>query len=123
MLGENELVAFVATTDLDRAGEFYGGVLGLPLIERNEFACVFDADGTSLRVTKAARVAPAPYTVLGWKVNDIEAAIRELEERGVEFARFEGMDQDEMGVWHAPFGTRVAWFRDPDGNTLSVSQS
>jgi catechol 2,3-dioxygenase-like lactoylglutathione lyase family enzyme len=118
-----QLVAFAGATDLGRAREFYEGVLGLPLVSQDGFACVFRAGDTQLRVTKVAEVARAPYTLLGWKVPDIQAAIGELAGRGVEFQRYEGMTQDELGVWSAPSGTRVAWFRDPDGNTLAIHQT
>jgi len=118
-----QLVAFAGATDLDRAREFYADVLGLPLVSQDGFACVFKAGDTHLRVTKVAEVARAPYTVLGWGVPDIESAIGELSARGVEFQQYEGMNQDELGVWSAPSGTRVAWFRDPDGNTLAIHQA
>jgi catechol 2,3-dioxygenase-like lactoylglutathione lyase family enzyme len=122
MLGSSELVAFVATTDLDRARAFYGGVLGLPVVEESPFACVFDAHGTPLRVTPVTEIRPAPYTVLGWTVDDIAATVRALGDAGVSFERFAGMEQDDLGVWPAPSGARVAWFSDPDGNVLSLTQ-
>ena len=118
------LVAFVATSDLDAARRFYGDVLGLELIEVTLFACVFDGGGTTLRVTVVAggAVAPAGYTVVGWDVADVDAAVAALTARGVAFRRYEGMDQDAAGVWTSPSGSRVAWFTDPDGNVLSVQQ-
>jgi catechol 2,3-dioxygenase-like lactoylglutathione lyase family enzyme len=117
-----QLVAFAGTTDLDRARDFYQGVLGLPLVSQDGFACVFKTGDTQLRVTKVAAVAPAPYTVLGWSVPDVQAAIRDLSGRGIEFRRYDGMNQDTLGIWSSPSGARVAWFKDPDGNTLSVHQ-
>ena len=122
VIGSADLIGFVAATDPERARAFYGDVLGLALVEDSPFACVFDANGTMLRVTMVATVHAAPYTVLGWAVDDIAATIRELEARGVSFVRFEGMEQDENGVWTAPGGGRIAWFRDPDGDTLSLTQ-
>ncbi|HVG68664.1 MAG TPA: rhodanese-like domain-containing protein [Gaiellales bacterium] len=122
ILGACELIAFVATTDAERSRGFYEETLALPLVEQTPYAIVFDAGGTQLRVTTAREVVAAPYTVLGWRVPDIGAAVEELMCRGVEFARFEGMEQDSLGVWAAPGGVRVAWFRDPDGNVLAVSQ-
>jgi catechol 2,3-dioxygenase-like lactoylglutathione lyase family enzyme len=122
VLGSSDLIAFVATTDLCRAREFYAGVLGLRLVEETPFACVFDANGTTLRVTLAESVTPAGYTVLGWSVADVAAAIRALRERGVVFVRYARLEQDDLGVWRAPDGARVAWFEDPDGNTLSLAQ-
>jgi predicted enzyme related to lactoylglutathione lyase len=122
MLDAADLVAFAATTDLDRARVFYEQVLGLPVTEQTDLACVFDANGTMLRVTAVPEVARAGYTVLGWQVADITAAARELSARGVRFLRFDGMDQDADGVWTSPGGGRIAWFADPDGNTLSLTQ-
>jgi catechol 2,3-dioxygenase-like lactoylglutathione lyase family enzyme len=117
-----DLVAFVATADLERAHAFYGGVLELRRVEASPFANAYDAGGTQLRVTRVDDPPAAPFTVVGWSVADIEAAMAHLAGRGVEFERYDGMGQDEAGVWTAPSGTRVAWFKDPDGNTLSLSQ-
>jgi catechol 2,3-dioxygenase-like lactoylglutathione lyase family enzyme len=122
MLASNDLVAFAAVTDLPRARDFYSGTLGLPVLEVNDFALVLDAHGTMLRITPVPGHSPAPFTVLGWKVADITAAVRELAAAGVRFTRYEGMGQDDDGVWTAPGGDRVAWFTDPDGNTLSLTQ-
>ena len=122
MLEDADLVAFVASCDLELAGRFYGQVLGFPLLEESEFAKAYDANGTQLRVTRVDRVSEAPYTVLGWRVVDIAATIRALRGAGVLFKRYEGMTQDEDCVWIAPGGSRVAWFADPDGNVLSVQQ-
>jgi catechol 2,3-dioxygenase-like lactoylglutathione lyase family enzyme len=122
MLDSSDLVAFVATTDLRRARAFYEQKLGLLVLEHNDFACVVDANGTMLRVTKVPEVARAGYTVLGWRVRDIAASVRDLAARGVTFLRYAGMSQDQDGIWTAPSGARVAWFADPDGNTLSLTQ-
>lgn len=122
MLGSSEVVAFVGAADLARARAFYEDVLGLPVVEHNDFACVLDAHGTMLRVTVVGEVSPAGYTVLGWRVADIEAAVRGLTARGVSFRRYDGMDQDDHGIWTTPGGEKVAWFTDPDGNTLSLTQ-
>ena len=122
MLESCDLVAFVGAADLDRARAFYEGVLGLPVTERTDFACVFDSGGTMLRVTAVPAVAQPGYTVLGWRVPDITAVVRELTGRGVTVLHFDGMHQDEDGIWTTPGGDRVAWFADPDGNTLSLTQ-
>jgi len=122
MLGNFDIVAFVATTDLARARGFYGDTLGLTLIAEDPYACTFDAHGTTLRVTLVGEATIAPYTVLGWSVPEIAATVDTLVSLGVVFERFEAMEQDDLGVWHAPSGARVAWFKDPDGNVLSVSQ-
>ena len=122
MLGSSDVIAFAPATDLDRSRAFYEQALGLPLAGQNEFACVFDANGTMLRVTAVPEVSRAGYTVLGWRVADIAAAVRDLVARGVVFIRYDGMDQDGNGVWTTPGGDRVAWFADPDGNILSLTQ-
>ncbi len=122
VLAAAHLVAFLPTTDLDRARGWFGDTLGLPLVEVSSFACVFDAHGTTLRVTKVDALVPAPYTVLGWVVTDLHAAVRGLHERGVLFERFPGMEQDDHGVWTTPGGDQVAWFKDPDANVLSLTQ-
>ena len=122
MLSDAPLIAFVATTDLDRSHAFYGGVLGLRRIEAGPFANAYDADGTSLRVTRVDPHAGASYTVLGWSVGDVHARVEALARRGVAFKRYAGIDQDDAGVWTAPSGARVAWFEDPDGNVLSLTE-
>jgi catechol 2,3-dioxygenase-like lactoylglutathione lyase family enzyme len=122
MLETADLVAFVSTSDPARAFAFYGGSLGLTLVEESPYALVFRANRTMLRVTVVERVVVAPYTVLGWAVTDIANAIGDLTQRGVVFVRFDGVEQDEAGVWHVPGGARVAWFKDPDGNLLSLTQ-
>jgi catechol 2,3-dioxygenase-like lactoylglutathione lyase family enzyme len=122
VLESADLVAFVATRDLAAAGAFYGTILRLQLLDANGFARVYDVNGVQLRVTLVESRADAPYTVLGWRVADIARTTAELHAEGVRFNRYDGMDQDENGVWVAPGGTRVAWFSDPDGNTLSLQQ-
>lgn len=123
VLGQADLVAFAPSRDLEVSGRFYGGVLGLRLLDASEFANAYDANGTQLRVALVGRVATAPYTVLGWRVPDIVATIGALRRAGVVFKRFETMTQDEFDVWTAPGGSRVAWFSDPDGNILSLQQA
>ena len=122
MLESSDLVAFAAATDLSRARMFYEQALGLPVVEFNDFACVLDANGTMLRIAAVPEVSGAGYTVLGWRVANIAAIIRDLIARGVVFLRYDGMDQDGDGVWTTPGGEKVAWFTDPDGNVLSLTQ-
>jgi predicted enzyme related to lactoylglutathione lyase len=122
MLGEAAVIAFAATTSAERARAFYGDALGLPLRSEDTFALVFDAHGTMLRVQKVAAVQPPPYTVLGWQVADIAHAIQALSQRGVEVERFPGLELDDLGVWTTPDGSRVAWFKDPEGHVLSLTQ-
>jgi len=122
LLGAKELVAFVATRDPRRAKTFYRDTLGLHLVSEDQFALVFDAGGTMLRVATVQEVAVANYTVLGWKVPDIVQTAKKLKEARVSLERYEGMQQDQLGIWKSPSGARVAWFKDPDGNTLSITQ-
>ena len=122
-LSQQHIIAFVATRDPARAGQFYGGTLGLRLAaDELPFALVFDAHGTMLRVTAVKELTAAGYTVLGWQVANIVEAAKALRDAGVRFERYPGIDQDERGVWTSPGGAKVAWFKDPDGNTLSISQ-
>jgi catechol 2,3-dioxygenase-like lactoylglutathione lyase family enzyme len=118
MLDGAEVMAFVPSSNLDRSLDFYGRTLGLELLARDEFACQFPG----IRVTLVDEPARAAYTVLGWRVSDIEASVRELADLGVVFENYAGMDQDELGIWTAPSGARIAWFKDPDENTLSLAQ-
>lgn len=115
------MVAFVSTADPARSRAFYADVLGLRLVCEDAFACVYACGGTTLRIAAAPEVVAAPYTVLGWGVPDARATVRELERRGVVFERYDALEQDELGVWRSPAGADVAWFRDPDGNLLSVT--
>jgi len=122
MLDTEALMGFVATAKPDASRQFYGEVLGLKLLEDSSFALVFAVKGSLLRVQKMSTHSPVPFTVLGWSVNQIEAKVQALTERGVTFLRVEGLPQDALGIWHTPDGSKVAWFRDPDGNTLSLSE-
>jgi catechol 2,3-dioxygenase-like lactoylglutathione lyase family enzyme len=122
VLASAKVVAFLATGDAARAKAFYGEVLGLRLLSEDGFAVVFDANGTTLRVAIVQDVVPAPYTVLGWDVEDIAATAGRLTAAGVVFERYAWLQQDELGIWSAPSGAKVAWFKDLDGNVLSLSQ-
>jgi catechol 2,3-dioxygenase-like lactoylglutathione lyase family enzyme len=122
MLGSTNIVAFVPIKDGDKARAFYEGVLGLHFVKDDGFAVVFEANGTMLRAAKMKDFTPAQFTVLGWQVSKIEDMVRALGTRGVKFEIFGFFKQDELGIWTAPTGDKVAWFKDPDGNLLSVSQ-
>jgi catechol 2,3-dioxygenase-like lactoylglutathione lyase family enzyme len=124
ILGGSKLVAFAPTTDPAKARAFYEGVLGLRLVaDEKPFALVFDANGTMLRVTTVHELKPDPFTVLGWDVANIEETVDKLAAAGVEFNRYKGVnDADSRGIWNSPSGARVAWFKDPDGNVLSVTE-
>ena len=122
MLDGSSVVAFVPTSDLAAAREFYGTILGLPIVEESPFALVVDGNGTSIRITPVPDLHPQPFTILGWQVDDIRTTVARLGARGVEFHRYEGMEQTDEGIWQSPGGAQVAWFGDPDGNTLSLTE-
>jgi len=125
MLGSAELIAFVPTRDPARARGFYEGVLGLRFVSEDAFALVLSSNGVTIRVANVSTVPdfrPAPFTILGWHVPDVASAAAALRERGVEPERFDGMGQDTDGIWTSPSGARIAWFKDPDGNTLSITE-
>ena len=122
LLGAATVMAFAATSDGHRARAFYEGTLGLRVLSDDDFAMALDANGVMLRVQKVEAVTPPPYTVLGWQVADIAATLGALRKRGARSETFPGMNQDDDGIWHAPSGALVAWFKDPDGNTLSLTQ-
>ncbi len=121
MLQNQPLIAFVATTDSERSKAFYRDTLGLTLVADEAFAMVFQAGDTMLRIQKAQAFTPHPFTALGWRVNEIRPLIDELRAKGVKFKRYEFFEQDAFDVWTTPDGTEVAWFEDPDGNTLSLT--
>ena len=120
-LADADIVAFAVSANADAARAFYRDTLGLPLVSDDPYALVFDANGTALRIAKVDAVKPPPYTTLGWHVDDISSAVRALTDRGVRFERYPGMEQDDLGIWTTR-GGKVAWFKDPDGNLLSLSQ-
>ena len=122
MLGSQKIVAFVPTTDSEKARAFYEGVLGLTFVKDDGFAMVLDANGIMIRVAKVPDFKPAQFTILGWQVSGIEKVVAELRQKGVYFEIFGFFKQDELGIWSAPTGDKVAWFQDPDGNILSVSE-
>ena len=122
-LGSYNIIGFVSIVDVSRAKSFYRDTLGLRLIaEEPPFALVFDAHGIMLRLGMAKELPPAHGTVLVWQVPEISAAVASLAQAGVSFERFEGLKQDVHGIWTAPTGARIAWFKDPDGNILSLSE-
>ena len=122
MLGSAKIVAFAPTRDAKKARAFYEQVLGLKLVSEDQFALVFDANGTMLRVTIVPKYTPQQFTILGWDVKDIARTVTELSSKGVEFQQYGIPGQDKRGIWKSPSGAQVAWFKDPDGNVLSVTQ-
>ena len=121
-LGAADLIAFVPTKDMAKARPFYERTLGLTLEGESPVACAFRANGVLVRLISVEQLTPFPFTLLGWSVEDIAAAVAALTARGVAFERFAGVEQDDLGVWRSPGSALVAWFKDPDGNTLSLTQ-
>jgi catechol 2,3-dioxygenase-like lactoylglutathione lyase family enzyme len=121
MLATSKMMGFVPTKDSKKAREFYEGNLGFQFVSDDDYALVVKAGETMIRVSKARDFTPAPYTVLGWEVKDIEAMVRWLTGRGVAFEKYPFVQDQDLGIWTAPSGDRVAWFKDPDGNVLGVS--
>lgn len=122
MLGASPLIAFAATRRPAAARAFYEDALGLRFVDDSPFALVFDCAGIELRIQKVQELAPAPHTTLGWHVEDLDATIDGLVHKGVVFERYGFLEQDDRGIWSAPSGARIAWMKDPDGNTLSLTQ-
>lgn len=122
MLGKSKVIAFVPTTDSKIARGFYEGVLGLRFVSDEQYALVLDANGIMVRIAKTENFTPAPFTILGWEVSKIESTVTNLKEKGIAFERYGFLQQDELGIWTAPGGAKVAWFKDFDGNLLSLTQ-
>jgi catechol 2,3-dioxygenase-like lactoylglutathione lyase family enzyme len=125
MVKLGEVVCFVPSRNPKKSRSFYENVLGLRFVGQDQFAAVFDTNGITLRLVNVKGVRgfkPAPFTILGWHVKGIRGTIKRLRKKGVKFERYAGMEQDDVGVWTSPEGARVAWFKDPDGNVLSVSE-
>ncbi|MHA6764149.1 VOC family protein [Streptacidiphilus sp. PAMC 29251] len=122
MLGSAPVTAFLPSTDPVRSRAFYEGVLGLTVSASDAFALVLEGGGTTIRVTHVETFEPQPFTALGWVVPNIAPVMAQLRQHGVEFVVFEGMGQDADGTWTAPGGHRIAWFKDPDANLLSLTQ-
>ena len=122
MLASGKLTGFVPTADYDKARAFYEGKLGFEFVSLDQFALVVSVGGHNIRIAKVPNLAPLPATILGWEVDDIVAVAKWLAERGIVLEKYPFAQDRELGIWTAPGGDRVAWFKDPDGNILSVSQ-
>ncbi|WP_158942229.1 VOC family protein [Granulicella sp. S190] len=122
MISEGEVMGFIPTVDAGRARTFYEGVLGLQFVSDDAFALVVRSKETFIRIAKLKEFTPARYTILGWRVKEIESEVQALTGRGVTFMRYPPLVQSELGVWTAPGGSKIAWFLDPDGNALSLSE-
>jgi catechol 2,3-dioxygenase-like lactoylglutathione lyase family enzyme len=120
------LIGFIPTRNAEVARDFYERKVGLRFVSDDQFALVFhsggDSGGNTIRVVRVGEFTPAQFTILGWESTDLEQDVRDFTQRGVQFERYGFPDQDERGVWTAPGGAKVAWFKDPDGNVLSLSQ-
>ena len=121
MLSLHRIKAFVSTTNPDKAREFYKDKLGLKLLSEDSFGMEFEAAGAHIRISVVEKLIPQPFTVLGWDTDDIISTISMMSEKGISFERYTFIEQDDSGIWTSPGGTRVAWFMDPDGNILSIS--
>lgn len=125
MLSATPIIGFIPTRDANRALEFYEKTLGLHFVSDDGFALVFKSGDNMIRIARVQELTPPPYTILGWEVTDIVAEVTALTAKGLVFARYPFLPQDQvdaLGIWSAPGGARVAWFQDPNGNTLSLSQ-
>lgn len=123
MLSDQKIKAFIPTVDPDRSKSFYMNLLGLTLLSEDYYGMDFETNGTLLRISTVEHLKPHPFTVLGWEVDDLISLIHALTRKGVKFERYNLIEQDSNGIWTAPGGVKVAWFKDPDGNLLSLSES
>ncbi len=121
MLENQPIIAFIATRNPATSRRFYEDVLGLRFVAEEPSALIFDAAGTMLRIQKVDRLNPHPFTAIGWKVVDMRSTVLALTKLGVKFERYEFLSQDDQGVWTTPDGSAVAWFKDPDGNVVSLT--
>ncbi len=122
MLASGKLIGFVPTKDSSKAREFYEGKLGFEFVSDDQFALVMKAGESMIRIVKGANFTPAQYTVMGWEVADVEVMVKWLNDRGVTFEKYPFVEDKKLGIWTTPNGDKVAWFKDPDGNVLSLSQ-
>jgi catechol 2,3-dioxygenase-like lactoylglutathione lyase family enzyme len=122
MLAKIKLKAFIPTVKPEKAKSFYKDILGLKLISEDKYGLEFDSNGTRLRINTVKEFKPHSFTVLGWDVENITSTIKSLNKKGITCEKYDFLEQDELGIWTAPGGTRVAWFRDPDNNILSLSE-
>jgi len=121
MLENQPVIAFVATQNPPVSRRFYEDLLGLRFVADEPAALIFDAAGTMFRIQKVEKFTPHPFTAIGWKVTDLHATVAELTKQGVKFEKYEFLSQDDHGIWTAPDGSGVAWFKDPDGNVVSLT--
>jgi len=120
MIASGKMIGFIPTTDYDRSRAFYEGKLGFEFVSLDQFAMVMTVGGHMVRIVKMS-FTPSPATILGWEVADVPAVAQWLRDRGVETEKYPWVQDKELGVWVTPDGNSVAWFKDPDGNVLSIS--
>jgi len=125
MLASAKLIGFIPTRDPQKSREFYVRTLGLRFVSEDHFAIVVDSNGMMVRITNVSNAGdfkPFPFTILGWNVENAEQTVRELTQKGITFERFPGLQQNAHGIWQSPAGAKIAWFKDPDGNLLSITE-
>ena len=122
MLAQGKITGFVPTTDYDKARAFYEGKLGFGFVSLDQYALVMSVGGHRIRITKMPNFTPLQGTILGWEVQDIQAVATWLRDRGVTLEKYPFVQDRDLGIWTTPSGDRVAWFKDPDGNILSIAQ-
>ncbi len=122
MLTQPIITAFLPTVKPDQAKLFYMNTIGLQLVSEDDYALEFEGSGVSLRITVVPKLNPQPFTVLGFNISDIDIQVKLLIEKGVKFEMYPHFDQNDLGIWTAPSQARIAWFKDPDGNLLSLTE-
>lgn len=122
MLTEPIITAFLPTVKPEQSKQFYRNTLGLKLVSEDDFALEFEGGGVVLRITIVEKFNPHPFTVLGFKVEDIASQVKSLTKKGVEFERYNSFKQDDLGIWTSPSKAQIAWLKDPDGNLLSLTE-
>lgn len=121
MISEPTITAFLPTVKLEESKVFYSNTLGLKFISEDPYALEFEGNGVRLRITVVEALRPQPFTVLGFRIENIEIQVKSLQQKGVEFERYDGLNQDGLGIWTSPSKAKIAWFKDPDGNLISLT--
>ena len=122
MLANGMLKAFIPTVNPQEAILFYRDLLGFELMSEDDYAMEFNANGTLLRVTIVDEFVPQPFTILGWNIENLVFTVRQFNNKYIYFEIFDFLEQDDLGIWNSPGGAKVAWFKDPDGNILSLTE-
>lgn len=122
MLSNPTIMAILPTTKPKQSKAFYSETIGLKLVSEDDYALVFTGNGVTLRITTVHQFTPFPFTALGFQIEEIESQVKSLIKKGVEFKRYESLEQDNLGIWNSPSTARVAWFEDPDGNLISLTE-